>query len=661
MKSIPFRIFLVLFWLVCTAGVWGWTGSIYRGVYADASESNTAAVSGQIPWNSGTGDAAGLWKLRTVCGNGMTLWEANGSASYLGDCPMLVTTISDLLPGFRYAVSVVYWNPSGQNIRLMAGLQPSSLAEFNTNNESSRQTGAVDADRYEYEGLIGIAQADGTGRISVYIDDIPSTYRSWYDGLTYRALGAFAPIPAEGAVDVPGGQNLTLYWSMPADPANPTSPSPYVTGHYLYIRKNDPNLLEVVPLAVPVSPDPTAQSWTVDVENNAIYYWRVDESIRSSGPKDPNTIQGEVWSFRTTRTIPSFEPPYGTQPTGIAVFENQLAVLTAQAGVSPGQDDAFLYQWYKGPSGITISPVSDEPGHIEGSAASQLRIYVRPEDAGYYWCRAVNSGGSADSQAAKIFLKKLIEHYAFDGNLNDSAGTNHGTMSGAAYTAGINGQALVFDGTRCMSIGTGGYPNSSEEGGLAEGTVSFWINSSVTGAHSFIGNANTSDGTMLNIHYSNSNALQLYVQNAASSQMLLQFSSPINLRNGQWHLLTFAWDCAAGQGRIYLDGRLAYSGTAAAVSGFTSWQYPMYIGAQNNGGTAASFYNGALDDLRVYNYPLTAAEAAQLYVDFVPGTEICFENPIYDFNGDCRTDIADLIEFAAGWMECNLIGANACR
>lgn len=657
MKRMGIGILEVFLWAVLVSVAFGWSGSVYRGFYVDATEANTAAVSGQSPWNSGTADVAGLWKLRNTFGNEMMLWEANGNTSYLGDCPMLVSTVSGLLPGFLYEVSVVYWNPSGQNIRLLAGLSSSSLIELNTNNNSCRQTGAVDADRYEYEGLVGIAQADEAGMIRVYVDDIASTYRSWYDGLTVRPLGVSEPGPEDGAMDVPGDQNLTLQWAMPVDLSNPNLPNPFVSKHYLYLRKDDPNLAGVAPLKVAVVSDPAAQSQTVFVDNNATYYWRVDESIQGSGPTDPNTVQGDVWSFRTTQTIPTFEPPYGSQPGGAAVFVGEQVILTVQAGVSPGQDDAFVYQWYRGASGMTAE---DEPGHIEGATTFQLKMVVQSSDEGLYWCRATNSRGSGDSAAARIVLKKLLAHYTFDGTLNDSAGGNHGTMSSPVFTEGISGQALVFDGTQSMSVGTGGYPNGGEGGGLEEGTVSFWIFSSVTGAHSFIGSANTADGTLFQLHYSNANAVQLYVRNAASTQMLIQFSSPINLRNGQWHLLTFAWNSGAGQGWIYLDGRLAYTSTATAVSGFTGWQYPLLVGAFNNGGTATSNFNGVMDDLRVYNYAMTAAEAAQLYVDFVPGVTICPEEPAYDFDGDCQVGLTDLTEFVAGWLECGLIPSQRC-
>jgi hypothetical protein len=235
-------------------------------------------------------------------------------------------------------------------------------------------------------------------------------------------------------------------------------------------------------------------------------------------------------------------------------------------------------------------------------------------------------------------------------------------MGSPVYETGIDGSALTFDGTQVVNIGTAGYPNASDGGGLAAGTVSFWIKSSTTATQSFVGSANTADGTMLNIHYANNNAVRLSVHNAAAQELLLEFSSPTNLRNGAWHLLTFVWDCAAGQGMVYVDGRVLFTTTTATViSGFSAWQYPMYIGAQNNGGTPAATYTGVMDDFRVYNYTLTAAEAAQLYVDFVPGVTICPQNPLYDFNADCQTNITDLLEFVSGWLQCNLIPSSSCQ
>ena len=40
----------------------------------------------------------------------------------------------------------------------------------------------------------------------------------------------------------------------------------------------------------------------------------------------------------------------------------------------------------------------------------------------------------------------LIAHWKLDGDANDSAGTNHGTIHGAATTTGQIGDALSFDG-----------------------------------------------------------------------------------------------------------------------------------------------------------------------------------------------------------------------
>ena len=659
MKRIYYDLGIV-FLLILAATGYGWTGSVYQGVYVDAAESNTVAVSGVSPWNSGTGDTAGLWKLRNTFGNNTNLWEANGNTSYLGDCPELVTTISGLLQGIDYDIYLIFWIPNNQNIRVRTGLSAGSLTEFN--NSNSTLTGGVEGDRSEYQGLAGTAKANGSGQIKLYIDDIASTYRTWYDGATYKAKGVSNPTPADKATDIAGNQNQTLSWAMPTDPNNPSLPNSAVTKHYFYIRKNDPNLVDVAKQDVPVTSNPAAQSNVVFVDNNATYYWRVDESMNNSGPTDANTITGTVWSFSTTQTLPSFNPPYGTQPVSVIVNENTDAVLTAAAGVTAGEDASITYQWYKGASGVTTNPVSDETDHISGAATSQLTITTRAADMGSYWCRATNSNGTGDSNAATISVKRMLAHYMFDDNLNDSAGTNNGTMDSPVYEPGIDGKALTFNGAKYVNIGTAGYPNASDNGGLVAGTVSFWIKSSTTATQSFIGSVNTTDGTMLNIHYSNDNAVRLYLHNTAAQEMLLQFSSTTNIRNGAWRLLVFTWDSTAGQGTVYVDGRVVFTTTTATViSGFSAWQYPMYIGAQNNGGTAADIYTGAMDDFRVYNYPLTATEAAQLYVDFFPDVIICPENPTYDFNSDCKTNLEDLIEFASDWLLCNLVPNESCQ
>ena len=70
----------------------------------------------------------------------------------------------------------------------------------------------------------------------------------------------------------------------------------------------------------------------------------------------------------------------------------------------------------------------------------------------------------------------------------------------------------------------------------------------------------------------------------------------------------------------------------------------------NNRGTAQNGYIGNLDDLRVYNYELSAVDIATIYTDAVGGS-VCVEPPAYDFDGDCRVTVADLSVIAGLWLD----------
>jgi hypothetical protein len=72
----------------------------------------------------------------------------------------------------------------------------------------------------------------------------------------------------------------------------------------------------------------------------------------------------------------------------------------------------------------------------------------------------------------------------------------------------------------------------------------------------------------------------------------------------------------------------------------------------------ASFFNGAVDELKVYNYSISNDQAIQKYYDYT-GNKVCIEYPLMDFTGpndvkDCVVDIYDFAHFAASWLESGL-------
>ena len=89
-----------------------------------------------------------------------------------------------------------------------------------------------------------------------------------------------------------------------------------------------------------------------------------------------------------------------------------------------------------------------------------------------------------------------------------------------------------------------------------------------------------------------------------------------------WHLITCTWDAETGEAVIYLDGLSTGRVKSGLASKFPPWQYPLLIGARQERGNVDWFYHGAMDDHRLYNYPLDGYEVAQLYTSLT-GTTIC--------------------------------------
>ncbi len=92
--------------------------------------------------------------------------------------------------------------------------------------------------------------------------------------------------------------------------------------------------------------------------------------------------------------------------------------------------------------------------------------------------------------------------------------------------------------------------------------------------------------------------------------------SSVNLATGTWYLATATYDNASGTMRLYLDG-VEVASRAHAVGGAldTNPAVPVALGAN---GTAERFFNGILDDVRVYNRALGADEINDLYNDSAP-------------------------------------------
>ncbi len=76
-----------------------------------------------------------------------------------------------------------------------------------------------------------------------------------------------------------------------------------------------------------------------------------------------------------------------------------------------------------------------------------------------------------------------------------------------------------------------------------------------------------------------------------------------------------------------------------------------YVGRSHWGGDA--YFDGLMDDLKIYNYARTLEQIAQDYLA-VRGEWVCDnenDDLTYDFNGNCQVDIGDLVMFVSEWLD----------
>jgi len=77
-----------------------------------------------------------------------------------------------------------------------------------------------------------------------------------------------------------------------------------------------------------------------------------------------------------------------------------------------------------------------------------------------------------------------------------------------------------------------------------------------------------------------------------------------------------------------------------------------------------AFFNGMVDDVRIYKGPMPALMIAQMYTA-ISGVEICSTSLAGDLSGpigmpDCVINIFDLASLASNWLNCTNIDVIRC-
>jgi hypothetical protein len=247
-------------------------------------------------------------------------------------------------------------------------------------------------------------------------------------------------------------------------------------------------------------------------------------------------------------------------------------------------------------------------------------------DTTYYWrIDEINTQGTTIGNVWSFTTSpdtgidpSLLGWWPLDGDANDSAGNNDGTVYGAVATSGKIDQALSFDEIDdYVLVPDFDYTNPSNEFSL-----SFWFKiSDVAGtAYQYMfSHGNYASTNSLNVYFSETDedtgGEEVRTQIVLSDSTTWYGVTSGIFADGAWHLYTITVSSIDG-GRIYIDENPLVSDPAfkgASLNPSTD----IYLGGRCDLNSGRFYGNpsvdeGLIDDVRLYNRVLTPAEVTTL-------------------------------------------------
>jgi hypothetical protein len=200
----------------------------------------------------------------------------------------------------------------------------------------------------------------------------------------------------------------------------------------------------------------------------------------------------------------------------------------------------------------------------------------------------------------------LVAYYAMDNNAQDVSGNGlDGTlMGGPTFIAGVSGLALSLDGVDDY-VDCG---NSASFDITEEITLSAWVNTSDSGNgedNPFVAKGDESYA----IKHSDSNSIDFFIYD--NEDWHTAYSPVYDSFNGEWYHVAGTYD--GNQLKLYINGGLVNSLDYAGSIGTST--YPVNIG--RNSQETGRFYEGAIDEVRIYNRALTESEILYLADQYI--------------------------------------------
>jgi len=179
------------------------------------------------------------------------------------------------------------------------------------------------------------------------------------------------------------------------------------------------------------------------------------------------------------------------------------------------------------------------------------------------------------------------------------------------WVAGQYGTALDFDGSDdhiAISDSTSLRPQDI--------TITAWVNPDTFSFATIIAKRRAGNNPSYAIDTISGGQWRFVMIPAAEESILVTTASAIS--TGEWTFIAATWDGSTM--RAYKNGIVdPTTESHTAVSGYAA--FDVLIGANDQSGTLTNFFDGRIDDVRIYNYARTAEE---IRVDYNAGLSTHF-------------------------------------
>jgi hypothetical protein len=297
-------------------------------------------------------------------------------------------------------------------------------------------------------------------------------------------------------------------------------------------------------------------------------------------------------------------------------------------------DDVRIYDYARTPAQIQMDYNAGLATHFGGSNQSSVINEQCSSDPASCMDHGLVASYDFDEGDGQTLYNAADTGSVNDGTLGSSSsadsadptwiasegGSRASASGGGPTSAAAGGSALQFDGTNDY-VNCGNDPSLNITDAI---TIEAWVKipSGTTASCAILGELNSGSNTSLQLvinRKSDNSAftggLYYYSRDEDDTALQAGVDTDIGIVDGNWHHLVSISEASSNIVRFYLDGSLLTTVYVLQQTpdNFTSYQYPLTIGARNNRGTIEYFFNGSIDNVKIYNRALSAEEVRYHY------------------------------------------------